>query len=495
MVKKVNLRKSAVALLVSAGLLGGCGGGSSGSSGTPASTSVSGVAATGAALAGATVTLKDLNGQTRTAVTGLDGSYSVSAAGLAAPFLLKAVGLDNTTVYSAALASDVGGRINITPLSSLVVGNAAGESPATLFAGYGAADAVELTANLGTAVERAVMMLDPVFDALGVEPSTAGLLRGSFAADHSGLDMVLDAITVTIAGDVATITDKAGTPIATDDLTSPDTVIATVGAASEASLLEYADAAAGIAQLLADITAHCGTPAVSSTVLCLAHFDSINLLHESHTSAIDLTDGIWLDIQEIDTRDYNLINRAGNDSISYSNPVIVGKSDIGYKARFTLLASDGTNSGIFFLESWFFQDAADGSKWKFRGDQQTLWLDVHHNSLQNYFDITAKAYDAWPTGIAYLIVTGPGLPEGGLKLDQPAFEDGFNNFRTYKCMKLTGDASSSCGGTEVFTGGALLGSNQQYTFTAYDSSDAELPAHSGTYWLYLRDEPEAPDPT
>ena len=67
-----------------------CGGGSdrasSGSTG-----GVSGVAASGKAIANAAVTLVDSKGKTASGTTGADGSFTISSAGLTPPFMLKVV--------------------------------------------------------------------------------------------------------------------------------------------------------------------------------------------------------------------------------------------------------------------------------------------------------------------------------------------------------------------------------------------------------------------
>jgi glucoamylase len=66
---------------------GGGGGSSSGSSGSSAGT-ISGVAATGKAIADATVTLIDIKGKTATGTTNGNGVFTINTSGLTPPFLL-----------------------------------------------------------------------------------------------------------------------------------------------------------------------------------------------------------------------------------------------------------------------------------------------------------------------------------------------------------------------------------------------------------------------
>ena len=75
----------ALAVLVSA-----CGSDDGGGTVPPAAgASLSGTAATGAAIANATVTVKDSSGTTVTATTDAMGNYSIDVTGLAAPFMVK----------------------------------------------------------------------------------------------------------------------------------------------------------------------------------------------------------------------------------------------------------------------------------------------------------------------------------------------------------------------------------------------------------------------
>lgn len=73
---KLLLRCRAVTTLIVATVLSACGGGGEYSLGGQGSASLSGTAATGRPIAGATVTLKDVTGRSATQTTRSDGSYS-----------------------------------------------------------------------------------------------------------------------------------------------------------------------------------------------------------------------------------------------------------------------------------------------------------------------------------------------------------------------------------------------------------------------------------
>lgn len=174
-------------------LLSGCGGGGGGTAPpAPSQVTISGVAATGAPFAGATVTLYDRNGAALNSGTvQADGSYTLTApADAPAPLVLEAVREDQTLVSTYAETKST--RLNITPLTHLIAallapngdplglrGNAAGVTPEKLQA----------------QVDKVVAILRPLLDTVG---DTANPLTGEFAANGTGHDKVLDAISVDI---------------------------------------------------------------------------------------------------------------------------------------------------------------------------------------------------------------------------------------------------------------------------------------------------------
>jgi hypothetical protein len=192
-------------------LLAGCGGGSDSAPvdvSAPAPVVLSGVAASGAAIAGR-ISLKDAAGHEQFVDT-TDGHFSFALAGLTAPFMLKAqwtVGGLTQTLYSFAASSN-GGTANITPLTQLAVVSAAGTS--NLDAIYAAGDATTLAA-IATALPAAVALVEQSLQALlaGQGVGAANPISDPFLPDHTGMDAVLDGIAVSYASGVVTVADKA----------------------------------------------------------------------------------------------------------------------------------------------------------------------------------------------------------------------------------------------------------------------------------------------
>lgn len=211
-----KLFKAASLLATTALLVSACGGG--GGSPTPApapapapSTMLSGTAAAGAPIIGS-VTIKDSTtptALTKTVPIAADGKYTVDVSGLKAPYMVRAdgyVGGNEYHLYSAGTSADVGGTINITPLTDLIVANIAGSVAKTYFdsGSFSGLTAAQLTAESDALKAK----LLPVLQAVGVSDSI-DLLRASFSTDHTGLDAALDVLRVTTdtTTSVATITN------------------------------------------------------------------------------------------------------------------------------------------------------------------------------------------------------------------------------------------------------------------------------------------------
>jgi hypothetical protein len=183
----VNLPKWT--LIGIAATLVGCGGGDSGSE--PPSTgsiTLSGTAAKGAALAGATVTAKCAAG-TGIGTTSSDGRYNMTIAGAALPCALKAAGTDGTVFHSLVGGSGSSGTYtaNITPLTEMVVAQVAGASPASYFGGFGNGSTLPGLQVAG-AIAYVQAALAPLASLNGVNPLTDALTVGN------ALDQKIDAV-------------------------------------------------------------------------------------------------------------------------------------------------------------------------------------------------------------------------------------------------------------------------------------------------------------
>lgn len=219
--KSVQFSLSALAIAT----LVACGGGSS----STASSQLSGVAAYGAPMAGATVSVTDSTGAIKSVTAGSDGSYNLDVTGLMAPFLLKASGISGDSVkeYSALVVSapksGETATANVTPLTHALVTmvSSDGTSPNEF------ADASKLknldTVKLSAALSNLQTALKDVLSDAGL-PATFDPLTVRFKADRtSAADTLLDTIKVSVSDQGVALTN-ARVPVSDSGNTSTATV-------------------------------------------------------------------------------------------------------------------------------------------------------------------------------------------------------------------------------------------------------------------------------
>lgn len=202
------------ALLLSLAACGGGGGGSGGflptggtntgaggggDTGTPVAAKLSGIAATGAAFAGAKVTVVDQRGVTVCSTeTDAKGAYECALPeGTKAPLVITAA-RDDLTLYSTT-ASAAGGNVNVTPLTTIIVSRLAPNGdPANLAGAIATQPEVVTDATVKKQVAELIAALQPLLTLIGdaVDP-----ISGSFTADGSGHDRLLDSIAVSVRPD------------------------------------------------------------------------------------------------------------------------------------------------------------------------------------------------------------------------------------------------------------------------------------------------------
>jgi hypothetical protein len=221
--KKLILATAAIQAV----LLSACGGGGSDSAApadggavvTPASLTISGTAATGAAIAGGAIDVKCAAGNS-TATTLADGSYSVTISGGALPCVMHvtASGVDLYSLAEAGTGTAV--HANITPLSQLIAAQVAGGDPATLFATFDASAQARLTAtNVATAITAVVSALGGAVDLTGIDPLKDSLVAANGSTAGNALDQKLDALKAALAAAGVTLAEVTTTLVAS----GPDT--------------------------------------------------------------------------------------------------------------------------------------------------------------------------------------------------------------------------------------------------------------------------------
>ena len=164
--KKFPLRALITGLVAT--LLVACGGGSD--SAPAATATISGIAATGAAIAGGSVSMNCVSGVTGTTSTATDGSFVMSVSGITFPCVARvdyrdaAGNAQKLHSFTAAI-----GNLNITPLTELLVASLTGGDPAAAFDRF---DATKAKAFTALQIKTAADTVKAYLRTLGVDTST-----------------------------------------------------------------------------------------------------------------------------------------------------------------------------------------------------------------------------------------------------------------------------------------------------------------------------------
>lgn len=211
-----HLAPTALALTLTLALAA-CGGGSDGSTPdavpevVPTLQTLTGTAATGAALAAAPVEAK-CSGGSGSATTGADGVFTVSnlPSGTALPCVLKVTG-PGGALFSVATGSGASAVANLTPVTTLAVAHLTGDNTASYYAGFDASAAAALTT---TQVQASVAAVKAVLAASGVDLGSTDVLAGPLVAASvstagNAYDQALDALNAKLAAAGTTLAEVA----------------------------------------------------------------------------------------------------------------------------------------------------------------------------------------------------------------------------------------------------------------------------------------------
>ncbi|MBS1157478.1 MAG: pehB [Proteobacteria bacterium] len=221
-----------------------CGGGSDGGSSTGSTgptTQLSGVAAVGAPLTNATITVYDKTGAKKTATTNSDGVYTVDVSGMTAPLLVVAQGSGYKLLSLVAeiSGSQITGNVNeLTDWISSEVAIALGKKGALDLLATGSttgitADTIKTkTSALRTAILDALATAG-ISDTTGFDPVSTAM-----KADGTGIDWLLDLITFARDSNGKTVLTSNGSAVTTD---APMSIPADVPLSPQVPTLAYDD--------------------------------------------------------------------------------------------------------------------------------------------------------------------------------------------------------------------------------------------------------------
>jgi hypothetical protein len=212
-----------VLLPAAAAVMVACGGGG----GAPSTTSLSGRVALGAAMPFTEVKVVDANGTESFVETDAAGAYSLDTTALKAPFVITVTKLlGDKQIELHSVATSPSGTANVTPLTTAVSAliNSNGlYDPKNISTTSITADSVKAASDK-IAVSLANLMAQANVSATSFNP-----VGGVFAADGTGIDSLLDRISVDYTSAGVQITNKFV------PLTDSNTSVATVGISADAT--------------------------------------------------------------------------------------------------------------------------------------------------------------------------------------------------------------------------------------------------------------------
>lgn len=225
MSKSLSVLSCSVALAAVLSACGGGGGDTAAPTPTPpppaGSVTLTGIAARGAALAGAAVSIKCAGGS-GSATTSASGAYTVDIAGASLPCAFEVSATDGTVLHSLRAGSESSGsfNVNITPLTELVVASAAGAAPVTFFSGYAAASAPSAAA-VAQAIDTVRSATAGVIDLTGVNPISDTLVAASAGTPGNALDQKIDALGVALTAAQTTLAQLSTALVANPTASAP----------------------------------------------------------------------------------------------------------------------------------------------------------------------------------------------------------------------------------------------------------------------------------
>ncbi len=366
----------AFAIMIMA-ITAGCGGGGGGgvvpqAASTP---SVSGTAATGAAIAGATVTLKDSAGNTRTATTASDGTFSIATGTLTPPFLLV-VTSPSGTFYSVSADANTVATVNITPLTDLIVRSWYDVQGVTTDAAF-ADPALNVppsptaVAVVGSVVENAVQLW---LNQAGVTSGSTNLISTPFSANSSGVDQVLDQSQISAGNIVISNGTVTQSSVLTAAAGSMKLVTVTSSATGSSSSVD----GTVVPVLLAEQTALEGITAAFNNFAAIVNSRGSSLVAADLLPVLDPT-GSWGGL----TREQWAAMAAyvfKGKTISFSGIAI---KSLGATTADTVFKLSESKGGLTSTSPNEFFFTKSGSTWLLSGDQRIAMVEVRAAKTHN----------------------------------------------------------------------------------------------------------------
>lgn len=414
--------------------LAGCGDGS-GTAAVDKGVSFSGVAAVGAPMADAVITVRDATGAIFTTTADATGAYSFTNIAVTAPLQLQAtavMGDSNVTHYAVLPSLDAIRLVNVTPLTTAVASlistsDIAAPMTAASIAALSATNIALATANINTVIK-------PMLTALGL-PSNFNPMTSALTANGQDADLLLDHLNVAVRPTGVAISNRMATPTADANSTSADASVISKTLATRPTALSNAT-----------VTATDGFVALATKLqACFAINESLRLSNKTTATAT-----LHADCQGIASATYlhngtPFINRWATElnssaftGATFSKPVVRLKTKDAPE-RFSVNFNYKDNTGVGYTRPESIEKQADGS-WLLAGNGKTF--NFYPEAFLQYFDdVSTLPYNN----------TNYSVVESGLRLFlDPRFAFTASGAVSYPALDMTVSSGKKTGTSGYF---------------------------------------------
>lgn len=410
---------------------------------------ISGVVASGAPIANASITVTCADGTTKTGTADANGAYSINVKGCAAPLVITATGqvgeAQKTLVSIHATTVSDATTVNVTPITNAIAATLASDgNPLTL-----ASNIANEKANITeTAVkdrkDALAAALAPVLQQAGVT-GAFDLVNTKFTADSTLFDKVLDNVKVVVTPSGVTITNVGGAKV--DDMgdQSGKTVAGDLSTATIA-ISRSTNFKAGLTKLPAGLEDGSIADSFRDAMnACFAKPAAQRGTYASSSCNIPTFAADYLHNGRNGSQEFNrFLISSKYDGATFSKPEVIryfstAANDTRALIRLGLKRTDGVGE---WLDTVAEKSTATGGVVKIRGNQRLYRMFVNGfvtrrvqvsargtaQPKSTYYYTGINVYFGYKEGgagtstdpnvaVAYVRVTGPGLPTGGLFLN------------------------------------------------------------------------------
>jgi hypothetical protein len=435
---------------------------------------ISGTAAAGKGIDGV-VRIKDRNNTVKIADIDSKGRYDIDLGGLVPPLVLKAEGKirgKQVAYVSVATAGDIGGKVNITPVTDLVAAILVKKPAVSLFNQFNPDLVTE--SSIRTAMDSVSTVFSGILKAMGLTEKP-DFMHVSFSADGTGIDAFL-----AITGIDVAVNDSAQTMVTIINKATGDTVT-------------------GQLTSLSGLTPLPVNPSFMELVTAFLSMEkSMDILTTLYKTAVPDKTNSTLTGQFADS-----FMDSGFDKTGFCSRITTGKAFSAGMVLSNLLVEDITHFSDNEISISFDQTnygavkrvtgrmKKEAGTWKYAGNGRMFDLSVRGrmaapdpalnviSGLDFYFkDENNRGASL---NLASVRVTGPWLPASGLKLIYNSENGEYDPVNEL-------DDSFLYGGLFQETDGLVLNaipdsSPSTYIFTCYTGTGAVIPmpdGHGGT---------------